>query len=55
MSDDRKASVSDESSEVEKSPPDRRELVTKLAKAAILPIVVATFLASDLTDAAASP
>ena len=34
--------------------PDRRELVKRLGKAAILPAVVATFLASDVTDAAAS-
>lgn len=40
---------------IENSSPDRRELVRKLATAAILPVVVATFVASDLTDAAASP
>lgn len=34
--------------------PGRRELIEKLGKAAILPMVVATFLASDVTDAAAS-
>ena len=32
----------------------RREFIERLAKAAILPAVVATFLASDVTDAAAS-
>ncbi len=33
---------------------DRRGLVKKLAKAAALPLVVAAFVASDVTDAAAS-
>lgn len=34
--------------------PDRRELIKKLGKAAVLPMLVATFVASDATDAAAS-
>jgi hypothetical protein len=33
--------------------PDRRELIKKLGKAALLPALVATFVASDATDAAA--
>ncbi len=34
--------------------PDRRELIKKLGKTAVLPMLVATFVASDATDAAAS-
>lgn len=37
----------------EDASPDRRELIKKLGKAAILPALVATFVASDSTDAAA--
>jgi hypothetical protein len=33
---------------------DRREFVKKLAKAAVLPALVAAFVASEATDAAAS-
>lgn len=33
--------------------PRRRELIKKLGKAAILPMVVGTFMANDVTDAAA--
>jgi hypothetical protein len=33
--------------------PTRRELIKKLAEAAALPALVATFVASDATDAAA--
>ena len=34
--------------------PDRRALIKKLGKAAALPMIVSTFLASDVTDAAAN-
>jgi hypothetical protein len=34
--------------------PDRRALIKKLGKAALLPALVATFVATDATDAAAS-
>jgi hypothetical protein len=51
MTDDGKGSDSREieNTTAENTAPDRRELVRKLGKAAILPMVVATFLASDLT------
>lgn len=35
-------------------PPDRRELIKKLGKAAALPLLVATFVTTGATDAAAS-
>lgn len=41
-------------SNARESPPDRRELVKKLGKAAALPLIVATFVASDASDAEAS-
>jgi hypothetical protein len=34
--------------------PDRRALIKKLGKAALLPALVATFVATDATDAAAT-
>ena len=37
----------------EAGPPNRRELIKKLAKAAALPMLVTSFVASDATDAAA--
>jgi len=38
----------------ENPPLDRRELVKSIAKAAVLPAVVAAFVASDVTEAKAS-
>lgn len=54
MTDDSELPDSAGNNNTENRLPDRRELVRKLAKGAILPAVVATFLASDVTDAAAS-
>lgn len=34
---------------------DRRELIKKLGKAATLPLLIATFVATGATDAAATP
>ncbi len=41
------------SSTEEKAPLDRRELIKKLGKTAALPLVVTTFVASDVTEAEA--
>jgi hypothetical protein len=49
----RPASQDAENTKSENSSLDRRELVRRLGKAAILPAVVASFLANDVTDAAA--
>ncbi len=42
------------SSTEEKAPLDRRELIKKLGKTAALPLVVTTFVASDVTEAEAA-
>jgi hypothetical protein len=54
MEDEGQLPIGDESRKAKNQSPDRRELVRKLAGAGILPIVVATFVASDLKEAAAA-
>lgn len=55
MSDERKsAGERIDPADSGKRSPSRRELVRKLSEAAALPLVVGSFLASDVTDAAAN-
>ncbi len=55
MNDDGKSAAKQiERVDSKKALPSRRELVRKLGKAAALPIVIGSFLAADVSDAAAN-
>lgn len=54
MADESEGSAAADTHKTAGETPDRRELIKKLGKAAVLPVLVATFVASDATDAAAS-